>query len=92
MLAEALAAPLMRALAEEAAAPYEGPSRGDAGLAGVRRPMIPGNEESRTTLCLMQASRHLRVLRKLLVGQLGCDAASLLCLPACACRKISGRW
>ena len=56
MMAEALSAPLMRAVAEEAAAPYR-PSRDDPRLVGIPPPMIPGNEESRTTVCLMQASR-----------------------------------
>lgn len=58
MMAEAVAGPLLRAVADEAAerAGLAEPSRRhDKRLEGLPPPMIPGNEESPTTLCAMQA-------------------------------------
>jgi hypothetical protein len=62
MMAEALAGPLGRALATEAALAAGGrvPSRRrDARVdpLGVPPPMVPGNNESPSTVCAMQASR-----------------------------------
>lgn len=57
MMAEALAGPLGRAVAEEAAAAagvVQRSRRDDPRLAGLPPPMIPGNTESPTTVCAMQ--------------------------------------
>lgn len=60
MMAEAVAGPLLRAVADEAAEQAgltEPTRRHDKRLQGLPPPMIPGNEESPTTLCAMQARR-----------------------------------
>jgi hypothetical protein len=57
MMAEALAGPLARAVAQEAAAAGGGRQltrRRDERLEGVPPPMIPNNTESPTTICAMQ--------------------------------------
>ena len=59
MMAEALAGPLARAVAQQSLAAAGGPAlsrRDDERLAGVPPPMIPNNTESPTTICAMQAS------------------------------------
>jgi len=60
MMAEALAGPLLRAVADEAAEQaglLEVSRRQDERLAGLPPPMIPGNTESPTTVCAMQVGR-----------------------------------
>lgn len=56
MMAEALAGPLRRAVAEEAAAAAGALARShrDAGFEGLPPPMIPGNTDNPTSLCAMQ--------------------------------------
>lgn len=57
MMAEALAGPLARAVAEQAAAAagsLQRSRRRDERLEGMPPPMIPGNTESPTTVCAMQ--------------------------------------
>jgi hypothetical protein len=57
MMAEALAGPLWRAIAQEAAVEagsLEFTRRQDDRMAGVPPPMIPNNTESPTTICAMQ--------------------------------------
>ena len=65
MMAEALAGPLARAVAEEAAAAagVQRSRRRDERLEGLPPPMIPGNTESPTTVCAMQVrlpAQHAR--------------------------------
>ncbi len=84
MMAEAVAGPLLRAAADEAAEQaglVEPSRRHDKRLEGLPPPMIPGNEESPTTLCAMQAS-----------GDAACLWAHLHecgdhCLPQCIQRE-----
>ncbi|KAL4423591.1 hypothetical protein ABPG77_004631 [Micractinium sp. CCAP 211/92] len=67
MMAEAVAGPLLRAAADEAAEQaglVEPSRRHDKRLEGLPPPMIPGNEESPTTLCAMQEDFKFMVTAK----------------------------